>query len=96
MSSQEMPNNSADSEALDAGDQAADSDLASKLSKELSNWRRRRGGGPGARMRDDRAVSKAPMSEPARTIKVRGHETLVIRKSKLAGKPRPDSAPPRE
>jgi hypothetical protein len=96
MSSQEMPNNSADSEALDAGDQAAYSDLASKLSKELSNWRRRRGGGPGARMRDDRAVSKAPMSEPARTIKVRGHETLVIRKSKLAGKPRPDSAPPRE
>jgi len=96
MSSQEMPNNSADSEALDAGDQAADSDLASKLSKELSNWRRRRGGGPGARMRDDLAVSKAPMSEPARTIKVRGHETLVIRKSKLAGKPRPDSAPPRE
>jgi hypothetical protein len=95
MSSQEMSNNSADSEALDAGDQTGDSDLASKLSKELSNWRRKRSGGPGA-CRDNRILSKAPMSEPARTIKVRGHETLVVRKSKLAGKSRPDSAPPRE
>jgi hypothetical protein len=96
MSSQEMSNNPADSEALDAEDQIDDSDLASKLSKELSNWRRKRGGGPGARFRDDRAISKAPMSEPARTIKVRGHETLVIRKGKLAAKSRPDSPPPRE
>ena len=96
MSSQETSNNPADSEALDAGDQIDDSDLASKLSKELSNWRRKRGSGPGARFRDDRAISKAPMSEPARTIKVRGHETLVIRKGKLAAKSRPDSAPPRD
>ena len=96
MSSQEMPNNSADSEALDAEDRVDNSDLASKLSKELSNWRRKRGGGPAARFRDDRALSKAPSSEPARTIKVRGHETLVIRKGKLAAKPRPDSAPPRD
>jgi hypothetical protein len=97
MSSQESSNNPADSEALDAEVQIGDSDLASKLSKELSNWRRKRGSGPGARFRDDRAISsKAPLSEPARTIKVRGHETLVIRKSKIAGKSRPDSAPPRE
>ncbi len=96
MSSQETSNNPADSEALDAGDQIDDSDLASKLSKELSNWRRKRGGGPGAHFRDDRAISKAPMSEPARTIKVRGHETLVIRKGRLAAKSRPDSAPPRD
>ncbi|HEV3110013.1 MAG TPA: hypothetical protein VGY99_05910 [Candidatus Binataceae bacterium] len=98
MSSPDTSNNPADSEALDAGDQIDDSDLASKLSKELSNWRRKRGGGggPGARFRDDRAISKVPMSEPARTIKVRGHETLVIRKGKLAAKSRPDSAPPRD
>lgn len=96
MSSQESSNNPADSEALDAEAQIGDSDLASKLSKELNNWRRKRGSGPGPRFRDERAISKAPSSEPARTIKVRGHETLVIRKSKIAGKPRPDSAPPRE
>ncbi len=96
MSSQETSNNPADSEALDEQGQVANDDLASKLSKELNNWRRKRGGGPGVRFRDDRAISKAPVSEPARTIKVRGHETLVIRKSKLAGKSRPDSAPPRE
>jgi len=96
MGSQESSNNPADSEALDAPAQIEDNDLASKLSKELSNWRRKRGGGPAARFRDDRAISKASSSEPARTIKVRGHETLVIRKSKIAGKSGPDSAPPRE
>jgi len=95
MSSQETSNNPADSEALASEAQVGDTDLASKLSKELSNWRRKRGG-PAARFRDDRAVSKAPLSEPARTIKLRGHETLVIRKSKLAGKSRPDSASPRD
>jgi hypothetical protein len=95
MSSQETSNNPADSEALASEAQVGDTDLASKLSKELSNWRRKRGG-PAARFRDDRANGKAPLSEPARTIKVRGHETLVIRKSKLAGKSRPDSASPRD
>jgi hypothetical protein len=94
MSSQETSKNPADSEALAAEAPIGDTDLASKLSKELSNWRRKRGG-PGARFRDDRASSKAPLSEPARTIEVRGHETLVLRKSKLAGKPRPDSTSPR-
>jgi hypothetical protein len=91
MSSQETSNNPEDSEALDAETQ--NGDLASKLSKELSNWRRKRGA-PGARFRDERTISKPAASEPARTIKVRGHETLVIRKSKLAGKSRPDSAAP--
>jgi hypothetical protein len=95
MSSQETSNNPADSEALASEAQVGDTDLASKLSKELSNWRRKRGG-PAARFRDDRANGKAPLSEPARTIKVRGHETWVIRKSKLAGKSRPDSASPRD
>ena len=96
MSSQEMSNNTMDGEALDAEAQGGDTDLASKLSKELSNWRRKRGG-PAARFRNDRAISsKAPLSEPARTIKVRGHETLVIRKSRPTGKPRPDSPSPHE
>jgi hypothetical protein len=94
MSSQETSNNPEDSEALDAETQ--NGDLASKLSKELSNWRRKRGG-PAARFHNDRAISsKAPLSEPARTIKVRGHETLVIRKSRPTGKPRPDSPSPHE
>jgi hypothetical protein len=95
MSSQETSNNPADSEALDAEAQMGDTDLASKLSKELSNWRRKRSG-PASRLRDERPISKAQVSEPARTIKVRGHETLVIRKSKLAGKSRPDSPAPRD
>src|SRR5579884_1357490 len=96
MSSQETSNNIADTDLPEPQAQnGGDSDLASKLSKELSNWRRKRGGGSAARFRDERAISKPTSSEPARTIKVRGHETLVIRKSKLAGKPRPDSAPPR-
>jgi hypothetical protein len=92
-----MSNNPVDGEALDAEVQADDTDLASKLSKELSNWRRKRGG-PAARFRNDRAISsKTPLSEPARTIKVRGHETLVIRKSRpAAGKSRPDSPSPHE
>ena len=93
MSSQETSNNPASSEGLADEAQIADSDMASKLSKELSNWRRKRGV-PNGRFRDGRAISKAPLSEPARTIKVRGHETLVVRKSRLAGKPRPDSASP--
>jgi hypothetical protein len=96
MSSQETSNNPADSEALAAEAQIGDTDLASKLSKELNNGRRKRGGGAGPRFRNDRVTAKAPLSEPARTIKVRGHETLVIRKSKVASKPRPDSPSPRE
>jgi hypothetical protein len=31
-------------------------------------------------------------SDPARTIKVRGHETLVVRKSKLAVRPGPENS----
>jgi hypothetical protein len=58
--------------------------LASKLSKELSNWRRKR---TSSRPRNADGPSQNFSSEPARTIKVRGHETLVVRKPKLAGKP---------
>jgi hypothetical protein len=66
-----------------------DSDLlASKLSKELSNWRRRRTTS-GGRARHDDGPSGAFKTDAARTIKVRGHETLVIRKPKLNAKPSP-------
>lgn len=58
--------------------------VASKLSKELSNWRRRRTSG---KPRRGEGASSGFQSESARTIKVRGHETLVIRKPKLAHKP---------
>jgi hypothetical protein len=70
--------------AMDA-DQNNDS-LATKLSQELSNWRRRR---TTARPRQHEVdgPGSSSQSESARTIKVRGHETLVIRKPKLVAKP---------
>jgi hypothetical protein len=58
--------------------------VASKLSRELSNWRRKR---TSSRPRHTDGAGPSFQSEPARTIKVRGHETLVVRKPKLAGKP---------
>jgi hypothetical protein len=70
--------------AMDA-DQNNDS-LATKLSQELSNWRRRR---TSARPRNNEpdGAGASSQSESARTIRVRGHETLVIRKPKLVAKP---------
>ncbi|MGH7935009.1 MAG: hypothetical protein ACREQN_17850 [Candidatus Binataceae bacterium] len=61
--------------------------LASKLSQELSNWRRRR---TSAHPRREDGPSSNYKSESARTIKVRGHETLVVRKPKLAKPPAPN------
>ena len=58
--------------------------LASKLSKELSNWRRKR---TSSRPRNSDGPIQNFSSDPARTIKVRGHETLVVRKPKLAKPP---------
>jgi len=68
-----------------------DSNVAQKLSHELDKWRRQRNG---ARPRRPEASngSTPQASGPARTIKVRGHETLVVRKSKLPPKPESDSA----
>ena len=57
--------------------------VASKLSQELSNWRRKRTSSRPARPE----TMGSSHSEPARTIKVRGHETLVVRKPKLVSKP---------
>lgn len=65
------------------GDGADNDSVASKLSQELSNWRRKRTSLRPARPE----MSGSNHSEPARTIKVRGHETLVVRKAKLAPKP---------
>ena len=59
--------------------------VASKLSRELNNWRRRRTSGRPRRF-DSMNGSNSYQADAARTIKVRGHETLVIRKPKL-GKP---------
>lgn len=65
-----------------------DNESLAKLSKELNNWRRRR-----TSSRPVRHDGPAPnYSEPARTIKVRGHETLVVRKPKIAT-PKPPSNP---
>jgi hypothetical protein len=66
-------------------DQNNDS-LANKLSQELSNWRRRRTTARPRRNEPDGAASSS-QSESARTIRVRGHETLVIRKPKMVAKP---------
>jgi hypothetical protein len=75
--------------AMDA-DQKNDS-LANKLSQELNNWRRRRTTARPRQAQLDGAGSGGAMqSESARTIRVRGHETLVIRKPKLAAKPATD------
>ena len=70
--------------ASDADNEAENDSLANKLSKELSNWRQRRTSG---RSKHNEGQSANFKSESARTIKVRGHETLVIRKAKLATKP---------
>ena len=72
-------------ESGEATENGKDNDsLASKLSQELSNWRRKR---TSSRPRHSDQPSQTFQSEPARTIKVRGHETLVVRKPKLVGKP---------
>jgi hypothetical protein len=86
MSSQDTTDEALKNEAAENDDRngGGDDSLASKLSKELSNWRRRRTTG---RSRHDDGPSANYQSDSARTIKVRGHETLVIRKPKLSAKP---------
>lgn len=67
-----------------------DNESLAKLSKELNNWRRRRTSSRPVRM-DGPAQNH---SEPARTIKVRGHETLVVRKPKIAAPKTPSNPNP--
>lgn len=72
---------------IEAGEEDNDDNsLAQKLSKELSNWRRQRNVARPRRSENGGAPNNQPSSEPARTIRVRGHETLVIRKPKLVPK----------
>jgi hypothetical protein len=80
MSSQDRSSDMAQQESIP---QSADRDndgVASKLSKELNNWRRRRTNG---RPKRDEGERINYQTESARTIKLRGHETLVVRKPKL-------------
>jgi hypothetical protein len=92
MSQQETPDDSMRRENGGENESNGDS-VANKLSEELSNWRRRRHTGSRHRHVDRDAIGGSFKSEPARTIKVRGHETLVIRKAKSTIKPpaNPDS-----
>lgn len=75
-----------ENESAPDAEQSNDS-LATKLSQELNNWRRRRTTARPRQNEPDSAGANASQSESARTIKVRGHETLVIRKPKLVTKP---------
>lgn len=84
-------------EALEQGDREdGDNSLAKKLSNELDNWRRQRNGSRPKRPETSNGASSPQASGPARTIKVRGHETLVVRKPKLPPKPESDSAPEKD
>jgi hypothetical protein len=85
MSAQDMTEEPVREEETGREDEQNSELLASKLSKELSNWRRRRTT-TGSRPRQDEGLNSAFKSEAARTIKVRGHETLVVRKPKLSSK----------
>ena len=91
MSSQDIPED-IDKEresAVDAdqNNHENNDELATRLSQELNNWRRRRTRARPRQSEPDGAGSNASQSESARTIRVRGHETLVIRKPKLVSKP---------
>jgi len=93
MSSSEPPDDPGKGQEPAANDGRGDESVASKLSQELSNWRRRR---TSSRSSRPESASQTYQSEPARTIKVRGHETLVVRKAKLATKPPVDPTPDNE
>ena len=71
--------------------EGSDNSLAKKLSNELDNWRRQRNGSKPKRPEAGNG-SNTQSSGPARTIKVRGHETLVVRKHKLPPKPESEAA----
>jgi hypothetical protein len=86
MSSQDTPNDIDKENESDMDSDQSNDSLATKLSRELNNWRRRRTTARPRQSEPDGASSNATQSESARTIKVRGHETLVIRKPKLVAK----------
>ena len=80
MSSQDPTSNAEREEDILEGAERDNEAVASKLSKELNNWRRRRTNGRPKRNECERTNYQ---TESARTIKLRGHETLVVRKPKL-------------
>jgi hypothetical protein len=86
MSAQDLTDETVTEEAPEQENERNSDLLASKLSKELNNWRRKRTTG-GRPRHDDGGLNSAFKTESARTIKVRGHETLVVRKPKLTAKP---------
>jgi hypothetical protein len=69
----------------------SDNSLAKKLSNELDNWRRQRNGAKPKHPENGNG-STTQSSGPARTIRVRGHETLVVRRPKLPPKPEAEFA----
>jgi len=85
--------------AADAGDHDerddSDNSLAKKLSNDIDTWRRQRNGSKPKRPENVNA-SNGQSSGPARTIRVRGHETLVVRRPKLPPKPEADAAPDKD
>ena len=96
MSSKEIPGAQDDMRETPAGiehddHEGSDNTVAQKLSNELDKWRRQRNGARPRRPEDSNG-SSPQASGPARTIKVRGHETLVVRKSRLPPKPESASA----
>ena len=97
MSSKETPGAQDDTREMGAESavhddrQGSDNTVAQKLSHELDNWRRQRNGAKPMRPQVSNG-SNGQSSGPARTIKVRGHETLVVRRPKLPPKPE-DVAP---
>ena len=76
----------ADNPLRTEGADASEGEVASKLFRELSDWRRQRDASE--RRTSDAGAKVKRHTQPARTIKVRGHETLVIRKPKLGPKTR--------
>ena len=80
MSSQDPTSNAEREEDILESAERDNEAVASTLSKELNNWRRRRTNGRPKRNEGERTNYQ---TESARTIKLRGHETLVVRKPKL-------------
>jgi len=80
MTSQDSSNEITHQDVIAEGDDRDNDALTSKLSNELNNWRRRRTHGRPKRNEGERVKSQ---TESARTIKLRGHETLVVRKPKV-------------
>jgi len=79
MSSQDPSSDIVDQEDILESAERENDAVASKLSKELNNWRQRR---TNDRPQRNKSEHVNYQTESARTIKLRGHETLVVRKPK--------------